>query len=168
MYKRGQAGINKASVTIEFNNEDRETSPIGYENCKKISVTRQVVIGGRNKWLINGHNATQQNIQNMFQSVQLNVNNPHFLIMQGKITKVLNMKPHEILAMIEEAAGTRMYEEKKKKAEETIQKKDSKLDEISNVRLKKKTNLPRFLRRKLSQSWKCTRRKRRDTLTFKK
>jgi hypothetical protein len=35
------------------------------------------------------------------------VNNPHFLIMQGRITKVLNMKPPEILAMIEEAAGTR-------------------------------------------------------------
>jgi|TARA_B100001142_G_scaffold311779_1_gene346494 chromosome segregation ATPase len=37
--------------------------------------------------------------------VQLNVNNPHFLIMQGRITKVLNMKPPEILGMLEEAAG---------------------------------------------------------------
>ena len=34
--------------------------------------------------------------QNLFHSVQLNVNNPHFLIMQGRITKVLNMKPPEI------------------------------------------------------------------------
>ena len=41
----------------------------------------------------------------MFHSVQLNVNNPHFLIMQGRITKVLNMKPPEILGMLEEAAG---------------------------------------------------------------
>lgn len=32
----------------------------------------------------------------MFCSVQLNVNNPHFLIMQGRITKVLNMKPPEV------------------------------------------------------------------------
>jgi structural maintenance of chromosome 2 len=35
--------------------------------------------------------------QNLFHSVQLNVNNPHILIMQGRITKVLNMKPPEIL-----------------------------------------------------------------------
>ena len=28
-------------------------------------------------------------VQNLFHSVQLNVNNPHFLIMQGRITKVL-------------------------------------------------------------------------------
>ena len=69
----------------------------------------------------------------LFQSVQLNINNPHFLIMQGRITKVLNMKPPEILAMIEEAAGTRMFEEKKDKALKTIAKKDQKLQEISDL-----------------------------------
>lgn len=55
------------------------------------------MIGGRNKYLINGHNAQLSRVQNLFHSVQLNVNNPHFLIMQGRITKVLNMKPPEIL-----------------------------------------------------------------------
>ena len=42
----------------------------------------QVVIGGRNKYLINGSNATPSRVQDLFRSVQLNVNNPHFLIMQ--------------------------------------------------------------------------------------
>ena len=37
--------------------------------------------------------AQLQRVQNLFHSVGLNVNNPHFLIMQGRITKVLNMKP---------------------------------------------------------------------------
>ena len=91
------------------------------------------MIGGRNKYLINGHNAQLQRVQNLFHSVQLNVNNPHFLIMQGRITKVLNMKPHEILALIEEAAGTRMYETKKLLALKTIEKKQSKVDEINKV-----------------------------------
>ena len=50
--------------------------------------SRQVIIGGKNKYLINGHNAQLQRVQNLFHSVQLNVNNPHFLIMQGRITKV--------------------------------------------------------------------------------
>jgi hypothetical protein len=44
--------------------------------------------------------------------------------MQGKITKVLNMKPAEILGMVEEAAGTRMFEERKEKAVKTMAKKD--------------------------------------------
>ena len=42
IYKRGQAGITKASVTIVFDNSDRSTSPVGLENCKQITVTRQV------------------------------------------------------------------------------------------------------------------------------
>ena len=44
IYKRGQAGITKASVTIVFDNSDRDKSPIGLENCKQITVTRQVCI----------------------------------------------------------------------------------------------------------------------------
>ena len=37
--------------------------------------------------------------------------------------------------MIEEAAGTRMYESKKQSAQRTIEKKDSKLQEIETVSL---------------------------------
>ncbi|ETW01694.1 hypothetical protein H310_06310 [Aphanomyces invadans] len=133
VYKQGQAGVTKASVTILFNNEDRSKSPVGYEQYKQISVARQVVIGGKNKYLINGHTAQVNQVQNLFHSVQLNVNNPHFLIMQGRITKVLNMKPPEILGMIEEAAGTRMYENKKQSALKTMGKKEKKVDEINKI-----------------------------------
>lgn len=151
VYKQGQAGVNKASVTIIFDNSDKSQSPVGYEHNDTIAVNRtvclaslgldlyrrpfphfltttcffffffqQVVIGGRNKYMINGNNAQPGRVQNLFHSVQLNVNNPHFLIMQvgrgtgcfvanmsahlpspplppqGRITKVLNMKPVEV------------------------------------------------------------------------
>lgn len=133
VYKGGQAGITKATVTITFDNRDKKQSPVGYESFEEITVSRQVVVGGRNKYLINGSNANNSRVQDLFCSVQLNVNNPHFLIMQGRITKVLNMKPPEILSMIEEAAGTRMYENKKATAQRTIEKKDTKLQEIDNI-----------------------------------
>ncbi|KAK9805921.1 hypothetical protein WJX73_005152 [Symbiochloris irregularis] len=133
VYKQGQAGITKASVSIVFNNEDKTSSPVSYEAFDKIAVTRQLVIGGRSKYLINGHVAQPGRVQNLFHSVQLNVNNPHFLIMQGRITKVLNMKPIEILGMLEEAAGTRMYESKKDSALRTLEKKQIKVEEINTV-----------------------------------
>ncbi|KAK5660221.1 hypothetical protein OQA88_12755 [Cercophora sp. LCS_1] len=133
IYKRGQAGVTKASVTIVFDNRDKKRSPIGFEEYATISVTRQIVLGGTSKYLINGHRAQQQTVQNLFQSVQLNINNPNFLIMQGRITKVLNMKPVEILAMIEEAAGTRMFEDRRDKALKTMAKKDLKLQEITEL-----------------------------------
>lgn len=43
------------------------------------------------------------------------------------------MKPPEILSMIEEAAGTRMFETKKQAALKTIEKKQMKVEEISRV-----------------------------------
>ena len=48
--------------------------------------------------MINGVAANNTRVQDLFRSVQLNVNNPHFLIMQGRITKVLNMKPQEVFS----------------------------------------------------------------------
>ncbi|KAG5558356.1 hypothetical protein RHGRI_008323 [Rhododendron griersonianum] len=133
VYKQGQAGITKATVSVVFDNSDRSRSPLGYEDSPEITVTRQIVVGGRNKYLVNGHLAQPSRVQNLFHSVQLNVNNPHFLIMQGRITKVLNMKPPEILSMLEEAAGTRMYETKKEAALKTLEKKQSKVDEIDKL-----------------------------------
>ena len=133
VYKQGQAGVNKATVSIIFNNDDSANSPVGFEQCPEVTVTRQVLLGGKSKYLINGRNAPANAVQNLFHSVQLNVNNPHFLIMQGRITKVLNMKSHEILSMVEEAAGTRMYETKRVAALKTIEKKQAKLDEINSI-----------------------------------
>ncbi|XP_052743950.1 structural maintenance of chromosomes protein 2 [Bicyclus anynana] len=133
IYKNGQAGITKATVSITFDNRDKEHCPLGYENHDEITVTRQVVMGGKNKYLINGINVQNKRVSDLFCSVQLNVNNPHFLIMQGRITKVLNMKPPEILSMVEEAAGTRMYESKKQAAQKTIEKKDAKLQELNDI-----------------------------------
>ncbi|KQK11078.1 hypothetical protein BRADI_2g57967v3 [Brachypodium distachyon] len=133
VYKQGQAGVTKATVSIVFDNSDRSRSPLGYEDSAEITVTRQIVVGGRNKYLINGHLAQPSRVQTLFHSVQLNVNNPHFLIMQGRITKVLNMKPPEILSMLEEAAGTRMYEMKKESALKTLEKKQNKVHEINKL-----------------------------------
>jgi structural maintenance of chromosome 2 len=133
VYKQGQAGISKASVTVVFDNTDSANSPVGYDQNDELSVTRQISIGGKSKYFINGKVSPANQVANLFHSVQLNVNNPHFLIMQGRITKVLNMKPHEILGMVEEAAGTRMYENKKVAAIKTIEKKQKKVDEITDV-----------------------------------
>ena len=42
VYKNGQAGITKASVSITFDNSDKKQSPLGFEAHDEITVTRQV------------------------------------------------------------------------------------------------------------------------------
>lgn len=90
--------MHKATVSIIFDNSNAQQSPPGFEHYKEITITRQVIMGGKNKYMLNGSNIQHKRIQDLFCSIQLNVNNPHFLIMQGRITKVLNMKPAEVSA----------------------------------------------------------------------
>lgn len=77
--------MTRASVTIVFDNSDKSNAPVGFEHLPEISVTRQIFINGTSKYLICGHRSTQSAVQNLFQSVGLNINNPNFLIMQGKL-----------------------------------------------------------------------------------
>ena len=42
VYKNGQAGVTKATVSITFDNTDKKQSPLGYEQYDEIVVTRQV------------------------------------------------------------------------------------------------------------------------------
>lgn len=89
IYKRGQAGVTRASVTIVFDNADKTNAPVGFEHLAEISVTRQIFLNGTSKYLICGHRSTQSAVQNLFQSVGLNINNPNFLIMQGHSLSVV-------------------------------------------------------------------------------
>ncbi|KAF2577486.1 hypothetical protein F2Q68_00005545 [Brassica cretica] len=68
VYKQGQAGITKATVSVTFDNSEVNRSPLGYEQHSEITVTRQIVVGGRNKYLINGKLAQPSQVQNLFHS----------------------------------------------------------------------------------------------------
>ena len=132
IYKKGLAGIDKASVTVIFDNTDKNNCPVGYEDYDEITVCRQIT-GGKSKYLLNGYTSTQEKVRDLFLSVQLNINNPHFLVMQGKVRQVVNMKPVEILGLMEEAAGTSSFQLKKESSIKMIKKKQNKLDEINKM-----------------------------------
>ncbi|CDR95009.1 smc family/structural maintenance of chromosome, putative [Babesia bigemina] len=134
IYKQGQAGITKATVTVVLNNL-RQPSPLpdAYRKMPEVTITRQIALGGRNRYFLNGHPSTPKAIADFFQCARMNVNNPRFLIMQGRVTKVVNMRPKELLALIEEASGTRIYENKRAAAMRLIQRKNQKLEEIDTI-----------------------------------
>lgn len=55
------------------------------------------------------------------------------MIMQGKITKVVNMKPKEILHMIEETVGATLYQAKREKAATELRSKQNTIESIESV-----------------------------------
>ena len=67
-------------MTIEFDNSDKNQRPAGYENMDKITVSRSIE-NNKVKCIINSRVESQDKVKNLFRSVKLNVDNPHFLIM---------------------------------------------------------------------------------------
>ncbi|KAK1576457.1 hypothetical protein Q3G72_014013 [Acer saccharum] len=105
--------------------------------CFVLGITNLQQTGGEARWVMR----TILRLQSLDSTTY--VNNLHFLIMQGRITKVLNMKPPEILSMLEEAAGTRIAELDRLRrfciAYEYVQAekiRDSAVDEVEQVKAK--------------------------------
>lgn len=93
-------------------------------------------------------------MKSLFLSVHLNINNPHFLIKQGEIIKMMKMKPKELLSKIEEVAGTALYETRRQETLETIKKKDLKLQEIDIIiNSDINPNLERIKEQRVNQEW---------------
>jgi len=44
VYKAGQAGVTKATVTITFDNTNKDQSPVGYDGFDQITISRQVML----------------------------------------------------------------------------------------------------------------------------
>ena len=133
IFKNGVAGVTKATVRVVYDNTNKAQSPIGLENFDEFEVSRMIMVGGKTKYTLNGVTKTGTQILDMYKSSRLNISSGHFVIMQGRVTKVMNMKPMEVLDLIQETTGTKMYESKKILAEKTIQKKEDKLQQLTQV-----------------------------------
>lgn len=116
----------ECTVTLIFDNSNKSSSPAGYESFETIEITRSLDHEGKSKYKLNNHNATKNSIESLCKSIGITNN---FVIMQGHITKIINMKNTDLKKMIEETAGTRSYSEEREKSLEVLQKKEFKLRE---------------------------------------
>ena len=95
--------INKlsASVTLKIVNV-----PIygNIEVTKTITKMKDNTI--KTTFKLNGSNCLRSTIDNLVKQMGISSN---FIILQGHITKLINMKPHELQCMINEIAGTHHY-----------------------------------------------------------
>ena len=133
IYKQGTAKVKEAKVTIVFDNTNKALSPPNYNQYDKIEVTREISNMEKSKYKINGKNQPAEKVKSLFLSVHLNVNNPHFLVLQGKITQVVNMKPKQILSLIEETSGTALFEKRKEEWLKMLNRKELTLREINET-----------------------------------
>ncbi|CUG84675.1 structural maintenance of chromosome protein, putative [Bodo saltans] len=133
IYRAGAAGVQSARVTIEFINDDPRTAPSGYPVTEYpiITIGRQTQIGGKQRYFFMNRLSDQAKIKHFFQNIHLNVDNPHFMVLQGTVHKLIGMKSSDILALVEEAVGTKVFDVRRRTAENLIRGKERRLEEIN-------------------------------------
>ena len=113
--------LNSARVTLTLKKlEINKSNEKILKNEILISISRKIFFTGKNRYFLENKKVTPTKILNFLYSINLNITNPHFLIHQGHISKVLSMKHFELLELVENSIGTKLFEAKKKSALETL------------------------------------------------
>ena len=110
----GRPSLNFAEVSLVLSNEDGKAPP-PYQDYSEIMITRRLFRSGDSEYLINKIPCRRMDIRRLFMDV--GVGHRHYAIIeQGKISHVVESKPDDIRALIEEAAGITKFKLKKKAA----------------------------------------------------
>jgi chromosome segregation protein len=137
---------NSAEVSIFFDNEQKF---FPFEE-KEIKVTRAVRKDGASKYKINNGTVTRQEVLELLRTAKINPDG-YNIIMQGDITRLVEMNPVDRRQIVEEIAGIGVYEEKKLQAIKELAKVDQRLNEAEIV-LKERQGHLRELKKERDQA----------------
>jgi chromosome segregation protein len=98
----------------------------------EIVVGRRLYRSGQSEYLINGRAARLRDVQEIFMGIGLGPDS-YAIIEQGRIGQILNSKPMDRRAIIEEAAGITMYKTKRRLAETKLEASKINLSRINDI-----------------------------------
>jgi chromosome segregation protein len=132
----GRAPLGRAEVTLTIDNSDGAL-PIDYT---EVSITRRMFREGANEYEINGSSCRLMDIQELLSDSGIG-REMHVIVGQGQLASILESKPEERRAFIEEAAGVLKHRKRKEKALRKL--------EAMQANLTRLTDLTAELRRQL-------------------
>jgi chromosome segregation protein len=107
--------LGRAEVSITIDNSD---GTLGVE-LSEITVTRVLFRNGDSEYAINGVPCRLLDVQELLSDAGVG-RQQHVIVSQGQIDAVLNARPEERRAIIEEAAGVLKFRKRKEKAERRL------------------------------------------------
>ena len=98
----------------------------------EVVVGRRLYRSGQSEYLINGRVARLRDVQEIFMGMGLGPDS-YAIIEQGRIGQILNSKPMDRRAIIEEAAGITMYKTKRRLAEAKLEASRINLSRVNDI-----------------------------------
>lgn len=131
-----RAPLGRAEVTLTIDNSDNAL-PIEYN---EVSITRRMFRDGAGEYEINGSSCRLMDVQELLSDSGIG-REMHVIVGQGKLSEILESRPEDRRAYIEEAAGVLKHRKRREKA---VRKLDS-----MQANLARLTDLTTELRRQL-------------------
>jgi len=131
-----RAPLGRAEVTVTIDNSDNAL-PIEYA---EVSITRRMFRDGASEYEINGSTCRLMDVQELLSDSGIG-REMHVIVGQGKLNEILESRPEDRRAFIEEAAGVLKHRKRKEKAVRKL--------ESMSANLARLTDLTTELRRQL-------------------
>lgn len=123
---RKSVGI--AEVDLVLDNSDG-TLPVDFT---EVAITRRMYRSGESEYLINGTVARRMDVLDILHDTGLGTGT-HSIISQGSLDSILQSKPEDRRAIIEEAAGVLKHKQRKAKSERKLDHMDQHLTRVKDV-----------------------------------
>ena len=124
--------LGAASVELVFDNSQGKIGG-AYASYNEVSLRRSVHRDGTSDYFINGTKVRRKDITQMFLGTGLG-SRSYAIIEQGMISRVIEARPDDLRAFLEEAAGISRYKERRRETEGRIGQTRENLDRLNDLR----------------------------------
>lgn len=105
LHEGSGSAVMSAYVEIIFDNSD-DRFPTGKDEL----ILRRTIGLKKDEYSLDRKNATKTDVMNLLESAGFSRSNPYYIVPQGRVTTLTNMKDAERLNLLKEVAGTQVYE----------------------------------------------------------
>jgi chromosome segregation protein len=127
----GRKPVGHASIELAFDNSDG-TIAGQYAGYNEISIRRQVSRDGTSTYFLNNTRCRRRDITDIFLGTGLGPRS-YSIIEQGTISRLIEAKPDDLRAFLEEAAGISKYKERRRETENRIRHTRENLDRLNDL-----------------------------------
>lgn len=124
--------LGKASIELNFDNSDASLGG-QYRSYSQLSIRREITREGQSIYSLNGTRCRRRDIRDIFLGTGLGPRS-YAIIEQGMISRIVEAKPEELRAYIEEAAGISKYKERRRETELRLEHTQENLNRLNDLR----------------------------------
>ncbi len=129
----GRKPVSRASVELLFDNSDGRAAG-AWSQYAELSVKRVLTRSGDSVYYINQMQVRRRDLLDVFLGTGLSARTSYAIIEQGMISRIIDARPDELRAFLEEAAGISRYKERRRETETRLEHARENLLRLNDVR----------------------------------